>query len=52
MHAFFELVNEYPWTSFFLFCGLISLINALSKLIHGEPTKIIIGKDDDEDKKD
>lgn len=26
MREFFELINEYPWTTFFVFIGLISLI--------------------------
>jgi len=47
MYSFFELLNEYPWTSFFVFCGLIALINAISELIHGKSPTIIIGKDND-----
>lgn len=52
MYSFFELLNEYPWTSFFVFCGLIALINAISELIHGKSPTIIIGKENENNKSD
>jgi len=30
MKEFIETVNEYPWTSFFILIGLISIAKALS----------------------
>jgi hypothetical protein len=40
MREFFELVNEYPWTTFFLAWGICCILTALGKAIHG-PEKII-----------
>ena len=47
MREFFELVNEYPWTTFFLFCGLCWILGAMGEAIHG-PSKTIIYKDKDD----
>lgn len=49
MREFFELVNEYPWTTFFLVCGLCWILGAMGEAIHG-PNKTIIYKDKDDDK--
>lgn len=29
MRAFYELVNEYPWTTILLFCAAWSLLSAI-----------------------
>lgn len=29
MREFYELVNEYPWTTFFLFIGICVIINSI-----------------------
>lgn len=47
MREFFELVNEYPWTTFFLVCGLCWILGAMGEVIHG-PSKTIIYKDKDD----
>ena len=47
MREFFELVNEYPWTTFFLVCGLCWILGAMGEAIHG-PSKTIIYKDKDD----
>lgn len=47
MREFFELVNEYPLTTFFLAWGLCCILSALGKTIHGS-NKIIIYKDKDD----
>ena len=43
MREFFELVNEYPWTTFFLFIGCTILIGtiggSIAEIIHGENNK-------------
>ena len=54
MREFFELVCEYPWTTFFLFCGVCVLLNNLSELIHEHKQDIYINYDDDKrgDKED
>ena len=44
MREFFELVNEYPWTTFFLVCGLCWILRAMGEAIYG-PSKTIIYKD-------
>ena len=44
MREFFELVNEYPWTTFFLVLGLCCILSAIGEAIHG-PNKTIIYKD-------
>lgn len=53
MREFFELINEYPWTTFFLIIGLGFLLEeisgALAVIIHGPKHDITI-KTDDEDK--
>ena len=41
MKEFFELVNEYPWTTFFLAWGLCCILTALGRAIHGPGTTII-----------
>ena len=42
MREFFELVNKYPWTTFFLAWGLCCILSALGKAIHGPDKTIII----------
>jgi len=45
----FEVVNEYPWTTFFLAWGLCCILSALGKAIHGPDKTIIInGKEKEE----
>ena len=44
MREFFELVNEYPWTTFFLVLGLCCIFESIGVAIHG-PSKTIIYKD-------
>ena len=45
MREFFELINEYPWTTFFLIIGLGFLLEeiggALAEIIHGPNHKTI-----------
>ena len=45
MREFFELVNEYPWTTFFLIIGLCWILSALGEAIHGPKKTIIINPD-------
>ena len=45
MREFFELVNEYPWTTFFLVCGLCWILGAMGEAIHGSKKTIIINTD-------
>ena len=33
MREFFQLVNEYPWTTFFLVIGLCCVLEALGKVL-------------------
>lgn len=35
MREFYELVNEYPWTTFFIFLGICSILNYIVEIIHG-----------------
>ena len=53
MREFFELVNEYPWTSFFLFLGCVilfsTIVSAIVEIIHGPDKRTIIIKDKDTD---
>ena len=51
MREFFELVNEYPWTTFLLVMGLCFVLGALGEAIHG-PKKTIIINPDKEDRKE
>ena len=44
MREFFELVCEYPWTTFFLVFALCIILESLGVAIHG-PSKTIIYKD-------
>lgn len=48
MREFFELVNEYPWTTFFLAWGLCCILSALGKAIHGSEHNIYINDKDKE----
>lgn len=48
MREFFELVNEYPWTTFFLVIGLCCILSSFGEAIHGFKKTIII-KDDKDD---
>jgi len=45
MRDFFELVNEYPWTTFFLVCGICCMLTALGSAIHGHEKTIVINPD-------
>lgn len=45
MREFFELINEYPWTTFLLVIGLDCILEALGKAIHGPKKTIIINPD-------
>ena len=47
MREFFELVNEYPWTTFFLIIGLCWILENVASIIHGNSSKIIIKDKDD-----
>lgn len=49
MKEFFELVNEYPWTTFFLAWGLCCILTALGRAIHGPGTTIIYKDREDKD---
>ena len=49
MREFFELVNEYPWTTFFLLLGVCAVLGYIAEVIHG-PNKTIIYKDKDDNK--
>ena len=49
MREFFELVNEYPWTTFFLFLGICAVLESIGVALHGS-NKTIIYKDKDDDK--
>ena len=51
MREFFELVNEYPWTTVGLIIGGCWLLGALGEAIHG-PKKTIIIKSDKKDKEE
>lgn len=33
MREFFELINEYPWTTFLIFIGIIILLNNVGEII-------------------
>jgi hypothetical protein len=35
MREFFELVNEYPWTTFLLVIAICWILSALGEAIHG-----------------
>ena len=35
MREFYELVNEYPWTTFFLFLGICGILRSVAEIIHG-----------------
>lgn len=45
MREFFELINEYPLTTFLLVMGLYCILEALGKAIHGPKKTIIINSD-------
>jgi hypothetical protein len=45
MREFFELVNEYPWTTFLLVCGACFILTALGRAIHGPEKTIVINTD-------
>ena len=48
MREFFELVNEYPWTTFLLVCGVCFILTALGRAIHGPEKTIVINPDGSE----
>lgn len=52
MREFFELVCEYPWTTFFLILGLCLILESLGVAIHGPEKTIVINKDTNNKKKD
>ena len=45
MREFFELVNEYPWTTFFLFLGICAVLESIGAMIHGPGYKITYKSD-------
>ena len=45
MREFFELVNEYPWTTFFLFLGICAVLESITTMIHGPGYKITYKSD-------
>ncbi len=45
MREFFELVNEYPWTTFLLVWGICCMLTALGRAIHGPEKTIVINTD-------
>lgn len=49
MREFFELVNEYPWTTFFLVIGCCCILGALGDVIHDPKKIVIIHEDKDKD---
>lgn len=36
MREFYELVNEYPWTTVLLFLGIFWIIDAIAHAIRGD----------------
>ena len=52
MREFFELVNEYPWTTVFLVIGIGFLLeelgSVLASIIHGHKHDVIINTEDKE----
>ena len=52
MREFFELVNEYPWTTFFLVIGLCWILSAMGEALHGARKTIIITDKKEETKED
>ena len=34
MREFFELVNEYPWTTFFLFLMITTILSEIAVILH------------------
>ena len=51
MREFYELVCEYPWTTFFLFVGLCGLLESIGVAIHGPEKTIIINSDENKELK-
>ena len=47
MREFYELINEYPWTTFLLIIALCMILNSLGNLVHGEKN-IYINTNEDE----
>ena len=37
MREFFEIINEYPLTTFLVFIMIILLLEAIKECIHGDP---------------
>ena len=48
MREFYELINEYPWTTFFLLIGLCMILNSIGNMIHGEKNIYIKENEKDE----
>ncbi len=48
MREFFELINEYPWTTFFLIIGACWILENLAEVIHGPSHNITINTNKDE----
>lgn len=36
MRDFFILINEYPWTTFFVFIMILIILEAIKECIHGK----------------
>ncbi len=51
MREFFELINEYPWTTVLLVIGLCLMFESIGTMIHGPGYKITY-KSDKPDKSD
>ncbi len=45
MREFYELVCEYPWTTFLLVIGACWILSAIREAIHGPKKTIIINSD-------
>ena len=35
MREFFEVINEYPWTTFFLFIMIVVILSEIAAIFHG-----------------
>ena len=34
MREFYEVINEYPWTTFFLFLMITSILSEIAAILH------------------
>ena len=48
IREFFELVCEYPWTTFFLTFACCFILQSIGEAIHGPKNTIIINKKDED----